>query len=255
MASKYWIKLYHEILDDHKMGTMSDRLFRRTIQLFLLAGDFNKDGDLPDLEAIAWRLHLTEKELSEDLDSLIEKGIISKKGGGYWVPKFSERQSPMSDTERQRLHRKNERKAKYYGQETVTNRDTNLSQDSNASLVDIDKDKESEVDIDVDIDNEKLESLFEQCQKVYETKKGRLITNGRAFSLMIKNFLEIGVTSEDYAAAIDEMDADPKYKRANRPTSYESWAISIAEKRHEPKKNTTQNKEFPINKHYCHLSF
>ena len=27
---KYWIKLYHEILDDPKMGRLSDRTWRRT---------------------------------------------------------------------------------------------------------------------------------------------------------------------------------------------------------------------------------
>ena len=44
MASRYWIKLYHEILEDPKMGRLSDRQFRRVIELFLLAGDCEMDG-------------------------------------------------------------------------------------------------------------------------------------------------------------------------------------------------------------------
>lgn len=44
MASKYWIKLYHEILDDHKMGRLPDRLWRRVIELILLAGEQDDEG-------------------------------------------------------------------------------------------------------------------------------------------------------------------------------------------------------------------
>jgi len=39
MTGNYWIKLYIEILHDAKMGAMSDRLWRRTIEMFLLAGE------------------------------------------------------------------------------------------------------------------------------------------------------------------------------------------------------------------------
>ena len=39
MSAKYWIKLYHEILYDRKMATMSADLWQRTIQMFLLAGE------------------------------------------------------------------------------------------------------------------------------------------------------------------------------------------------------------------------
>ena len=44
MASKYWIKLYYEILDDPKLGKLTDWLFRRAIELFLLAGENDNDG-------------------------------------------------------------------------------------------------------------------------------------------------------------------------------------------------------------------
>ena len=35
MSSFYWIKLYHEVLDDPKMALLPDRLWRRTIELFI----------------------------------------------------------------------------------------------------------------------------------------------------------------------------------------------------------------------------
>ena len=63
MASRYWIKLYHEILDDPKMGRLPDALFRRAIELFLIAGENGRDGGLPALADIAWRLRADEIEL------------------------------------------------------------------------------------------------------------------------------------------------------------------------------------------------
>ena len=77
--------------------------------------------------------------------------------------------------------------------------------------------------------------LFDECRQIYQQKKGSLVTDGQAFTLMINNFKANGVTAEDYAAAIDAMDADPRYK-GNKPTSYEKWAIGYAEKRMNPPK-------------------
>ena len=51
MGAKFWIKLYHEILDDPKMGRMPDRLWRRTIELFLLAGEL--DGGISTARGVA----------------------------------------------------------------------------------------------------------------------------------------------------------------------------------------------------------
>ena len=82
------------------------------------------------------------------------------------------------------------------------------------------------------------DDLFSQCQKIYETKKGRLLSDIQGFVQMINNFKASGVTAKDYAAAIDAMDADPKYK-GSRPTSYERWAIGYAEKRNNPIKQNS----------------
>ena len=64
MASRYWIKLYHEILDDPKMGRLPHALFRRAIEFFLMAGEYGRDGGLPALADIAWRLRADEIEPS-----------------------------------------------------------------------------------------------------------------------------------------------------------------------------------------------
>ena len=56
----YWIKLYHEILDDPKMATLPDRLWRKVIEIFLIAGKLSPDksGQLPETNQIAWLLRM-----------------------------------------------------------------------------------------------------------------------------------------------------------------------------------------------------
>ena len=139
MASKYWIKLYHEILDDPKMGKMPDRLWRRTIEMFLLAGDYDHDGELPPIEDVAWRLRIDNETLQQDIETLQSIGIISANGSIHLVTNFSERQSAMSGAERISRFRESKRKEEYYGNEDetddVTENVTNCYTD-----IDIDKD-------------------------------------------------------------------------------------------------------------------
>lgn len=91
--------------------------------------------------------------------------------------------------------------------------------------------------------NKKKEpDLFEDCRQIYETQKGHLVTDPQSFVLMINNFKDNDVTAEDYAAAIDAMDADPKYN-GSKPTSYEKWAIGYARKRKNPPKIKSKRKK------------
>ena len=106
MASKYWIKLYHEILDDPKMGRLTDRLWRRTIELLLMAGDTDEGGYLPDVKDIAWRMRANIEETETELYELAEYGILSLKDGNWLVTNFASRQMPMNSSERARRWRK-----------------------------------------------------------------------------------------------------------------------------------------------------
>jgi DNA-binding transcriptional regulator YhcF (GntR family) len=122
MASKYWVKLYHEILDDPKMGTLSDHLYRRVIELFLLAGENNEDGSLPKVVDMAWRLRVSDADLTNDLESLEQKGIVCQQNGNWKVTHFEERQAPMEKAEYMRRLREQEIKDKYYDEaQGVTN--------------------------------------------------------------------------------------------------------------------------------------
>lgn len=99
MAAMYWLKLYYEILDDYKMFSLSDHHFRRTIELFLLAGEFNKKGLLPDPEVIAWRLRADKEKMLEDMNYLKNVGILKEVKGEWVVTNFEKRQKPLTKKE------------------------------------------------------------------------------------------------------------------------------------------------------------
>lgn len=113
MASKYWIKLYHEIIDDPKMMRMSEVLFARCIKLFLLAGDYGKDGQLPDPEDAGWRLRIPAEEMESDFIELQKLGIFGQKDGTWFVTKWEQRQGAMSEKRRSRLRRKERHRERY----------------------------------------------------------------------------------------------------------------------------------------------
>ena len=151
MKSHYWLKLYHEILDDAKMGRLPDRLWRRTIELFLMAGEEHDGGHLPPLEDMAWRLRLNDDELRQDLEALAQIEIVTQLDNGMWfVTNFAERQSAMSNAERQQRYRDRKRKDKYY----CDDNETEESQDNNGTVTecnaDIDIDKDTDVDTKID---------------------------------------------------------------------------------------------------------
>ena len=107
MRSTYWIKLYHEILHDPKMGRLSDHLWRRTIELFLLAGENGQEGALPSLDDMTWTLRTSPDELTADLEALAADpfNIVMLIDGAWTVTQFAKRQAAMSSTERSRRHR------------------------------------------------------------------------------------------------------------------------------------------------------
>ena len=100
MASKYWIKLYHEVLEDPKVGMLSDRLFRRMIQTFLLAGERDKAGYLPSLSDMSWRFRVDQDVLETELNELAMVGILTLSGGTWIVTNFALRQMAISNSER-----------------------------------------------------------------------------------------------------------------------------------------------------------
>jgi hypothetical protein len=119
-----WMKIYFEILDDPKMTTLPDFLYRRTIELFLLAGRNGDDGKLQPVSHMAWMLRVDEKRLADNLRSLEKIGVVAETEPGQWVVvNFAKRQAAEDSTERVRAFR--ERKKKEIVPETPMERDGN----------------------------------------------------------------------------------------------------------------------------------
>lgn len=137
-SSYFYIKLYHEILHDPKMGRLTDNLWRRTIEVFLLAGENGHNGDLPSLENMAWELRLSPEELESNLMTLEKYDIVSLTPTGWHVTHFEKRQAPIEGKDRVSAHRDRQKKQAYYAEETdetqsgndgVTSRYTELELD------------------------------------------------------------------------------------------------------------------------------
>lgn len=114
MAVKQWMKLYTEILEDPKMGRLSDRLFRRVIEIFLLARKTSEDGSLPSVSDMAWSFRIPEAEMLDDLEYLASPGIeiVFEGEDCLWhVTNFEERQDieVSASTERVRKFRAQKR--------------------------------------------------------------------------------------------------------------------------------------------------
>ena len=114
------------------MGPLPDRLWRRAIELFLVARSFGPgDGYLPELSTVAWLLHMTEEELTTDLRELRDRtdeygkkaGVVQWLEKGWFVTNLAKRQATVSDKERQRRKRSRDRTTEDKGHADVTTRD------------------------------------------------------------------------------------------------------------------------------------
>lgn len=111
MKSRYWEKLWHDIIDDIKLGPLPAELKWRFVQLIIMAGIQDEDGILPDLPDMAFRLRLTEEQLRSDLPTLARRELVelatTADGRERWkLSGYEKRQAAMTSTERMRRLRK-----------------------------------------------------------------------------------------------------------------------------------------------------
>jgi hypothetical protein len=200
MASRYWIKLYHEILDDPKMGRLSDTLFRRTIELFLIAGDYDREGELPPLADISWRLRVPEVTLNSEMEELSSVGILTPADSGNWiVTHFKERQSADPTALRSRHYRQFMQKHKFR-HETATDRDADIDVD-----IDIDTEEEKEEDADKDHNGGSCIPSDELVKTFIEHTSIPLNTGGEEkWAKALARMKEVGVEKADIVSALGE---------------------------------------------------
>ncbi len=97
------------------MGRLPNHLWRRAVELFLLAGREGNDGALPPVEEMAWILRQSADKVLEDLQGLAEIGVVhacdrsagtsEAKPGKWMVTNFVKRQRAIPDEERSRKYR------------------------------------------------------------------------------------------------------------------------------------------------------
>lgn len=130
--NNYWMKLWFDILRDPKMGMLPDRLWRRVIELFLLAGQKGEEGLLPDVAEMAWQLNKSERMILTDLKNIKKTGIIDVTEDGVWfVTNFKKRNQAVSSSKRVKDFRMRERyeKGEADDNELITEEDTNSNEE------------------------------------------------------------------------------------------------------------------------------
>lgn len=111
MKYRYYEKLWHEIIDDLKLGPLPGELKWRFVQLIVVAGLQDEGGLLPDLPDMAFRLRLSEEQLRTDLPTLARRELVelvhTPSGDRWLVTNWQKRQQPADANDRQRRSRAN----------------------------------------------------------------------------------------------------------------------------------------------------
>lgn len=144
-SSMPWIKLYTDILDDPKVGRLTDGQKWRFVSLCLLAGECDQNGALVNGEEpmteddIAWRLRVPYDDLCSDLQALARIGVVTRDGQTWVVRKFAERQGRPQSEKRADWRDRQER---YRDGEKDVTRESRVSHASRAEQSRADKEAE-----------------------------------------------------------------------------------------------------------------
>jgi len=185
MGSYYWIKVYHEVLHDPKMGRLSDHLWRRFFELCLIAGEEDKEGWLPEVGNMAWTLRTTTGDLEADLHLLMEHQLVSLDPDGAWfVTKFADRQSPLSPAERKAKQRERDRQRDYESHGPVTQ-----------GVTIRDTEQDTDTDTDTDQDTDKRQRQIRQ-------------DNGDAAAECLQAVLELGIKEPKASKLVKQAEHD-----------------------------------------------
>lgn len=239
MAEYKWIKLYHEILEDPKMGRMDDHHYRRCIEFFLVAGRSDQQGILPSIADLAWLLRTSRDDIQETIDYLISVDILEvvkdEDGSNVVnVTNFIKRQE-MSLTGAERVKRYRQKSnVTDVTQSCYKRTNTDASNVTVDKDIDIDKDKEGDKEGDIYIfadakksqtspddvsENPKKESEKNQKHR-YGEFQHVFLSNEEIEKLKLK-------FPGDYAERIQKMDSGIEmkgYKYKNHYLALLNWA-------------------------------
>jgi len=223
MASKYWLKLFHETIYDPKIMMRSPGARLRWYECLCLAGDVNRDGELPSIEHMVFVFRVSEEQLLDELSELVRAGMIVQNGDAYIVKNWTKRQSQMPDAERKYRDRDSAHKKEYYG-EKVSESVTNSVRNSDADI-DIDKEVDVDKELDADVSGGGLQSTFTE---LYPALRPRNEVEQATWTAAYLRMNANGVTPAIMRRASREL-ADKRMKVAS-PASLEKPCLMVMQK-------------------------
>jgi hypothetical protein len=120
----YWLKLYTEILDDSKYFKLSDSAKVGMYELLLVAKRFGGNGELPDLEELAFQTRKPEGWWPPVIQELLAIHFLTGAEGSLVIRKFAERQAFVPSSERSRQYRARKHRNEFgQGDDNQTERD------------------------------------------------------------------------------------------------------------------------------------
>lgn len=146
MASKYWLKLFHETIYDPKVMMRSPGARLRWYECLCLAGDYDQEGALPSIEHMLFVFRIPEEQLLDELSELARIGLVTEVDGVYHVKNWVKRQASMDGAERIARFRETKHHEEYKG--VVTNKDKTRNKVVTNRYTDIDIDIDKETDIE-----------------------------------------------------------------------------------------------------------
>lgn len=227
MGNNYWMKLWFDILRDPKMGMLPDRLWRRVIELFLLAGQNGEDGLLPDVPTIAWQLNKPVTAIVADLNKIAEVGIVQEIQEGKWVvTNFKKRNEPVDSRKRIKDFRQRKRYEK--GNEDVTE----VKRECNEVLQVRYQEEQKNRLTDLTTTTTVPPSDFQLFAEVYELVTGSEPKVLNAEIEAVSEILKAGGTPDDFRKALQGMQ-DKDYTIASMASAL-TWTLKDVEKRKQP---------------------
>lgn len=103
--ARQWVKLWTKQLENPEIAELPDYLYRRWIEILMLAGKNDADGLLQPVRKMAYILRLKETQLSENLMSLNQIGVVHQDDAGNWYVTNWKKHQYSDSTERVRRYR------------------------------------------------------------------------------------------------------------------------------------------------------
>ena len=121
-----WVKLHTKMLDNPDIAELPDCLYRRWIELLMLAGRNDDDGQLQPVKKMAFILHLSEANLSEALTALAAVGVVYQDDEENWHVTNWKKHQYSESVDRVRKYREkhkenDENSARYSNENTPKN--------------------------------------------------------------------------------------------------------------------------------------